>query len=179
MGRDKALIRFDGATLLERAVNRLRQVCDPIFVAAGSRRIEVAGCTTVEDAAPGSGPLGALAAALHASPHRVTAAVAVDMPWVDAALLRLLLGRIGDHDACVPVSDHGPEPLHAVYSGASVQACEAALASADPSLRGFLARVRVRYVSEDEWRCAGIAPGFARNVNTPADLARLRSSPVR
>ena len=179
MGRDKALIRYEGATLGGRAVHGLGQVCDPVVIAPGGRRIEVAGCTSVEDAAPGAGPIGALAGVLRASPRHLTAAVAVDMPWVDPALLRLLLGRIGDHAACVPVTDHGPEPLHAVYSRASARACEAALAAADHSLHGLLSRLRVRYVSEDEWRGAGIAPGFARNLNTPGDLARLRASRVR
>ena len=98
------------------------------------------------------------------------------MPWVDPRLLLLLLEQIGTLDACVPVTDRGPEPLHAVYSRASVHACEAKLSSSDHSLHGLLSRLRVHYVSEDEWRHAGIAPGFAHNLNTPDDLARLRGN---
>src|SRR5207245_11301745 len=98
----------------------------------------VTGCASSADAVQGSGPLGGLAAALQASPHQLVAAIAVDMPWVDPRLLLLLLEQIGTLDACVPVTDRGPEPLHAVYSRASVHACEAKLSSSDPSLHLFL-----------------------------------------
>jgi molybdenum cofactor guanylyltransferase len=178
MGRDKALIRIDGVTLIERAVRRLGQACDPVLIAPGARHIDVPGFVSVDDAVPGVGPLGGLVAALHASRHPLLAAVAVDMPWFDPILLRLLAEGIAGHEACVPVTDRGPEPLHAVYARASVTAGDAALSGTDHSLRGLLSRVRVRYVSEDEWRRAGVSPGFASNLNTPDDLARLMAARI-
>lgn len=159
--------------MVERAVRRLRETCDPLFVAAGARRIDVEGCESITDAAPGCGPLGGLVAALRATPHEHLAAVAVDMPWLDAGLIAYLLDVTAGHDACVPLSDRGPEPLHSVYARSALAAAEAALISGDRSLRGVLGRLRVRYVEEAEWRAAGFTPGFARNLNTPADLASL------
>ena len=178
MGRDKALIRFEGHTLVERAAERLGRVCNPVLIASGARRLDVAGHLSVDDAVPGIGPLGGLAAALLASPHQLLAAIAVDMPWFDPALLLLLSERIGDNEACVPLTDRGPEPLHAVYARAGLPVVDAAMSSADHSLRRLCSDLRVRYVPKDEWRGAGIAPGFARNINTAVDLARFTEAGI-
>ena len=174
MGVDKATIEIGGSTLLERATTRLGEVCDPVLVAPGDLRLEAGGYGIVEDAVPGAGPLSALVAVLRRSPRPLIAVVAVDMPWLDPLLLQWLAGRIGDHDAAVCATDRGAEPLHAVYAKSALGPAEDALRSADRSLHGLLGQVRVLTVPETEWKAAGFSDRFARNVNTPADLADLR-----
>jgi molybdopterin-guanine dinucleotide biosynthesis protein A len=173
MGVDKAAITFEGATLLERALARLGSVCDPVLVAAGDAPLVDAGPHVIRDAAVGAGPLGGLVAALRASPHRLVAAVAVDLPWIDPHLIRLLADRIGDADVAVCETRSGAEPLHAVYSTSLLGAAEAALAGRDRSLRRLIDRSRAVRVSETEWRHAGIADRFTWNINTPEDLAEI------
>lgn len=174
MGVDKATIEVGGFTLLQRAISRLREVCDPVLVAPGGLHLEPGDHEIVEDAMPGAGPLAALVAVLRRGPRPLVAVVAVDMPWLDPALLLLLAGRIGDHDVAVSETDRGVEPLHAVYATSALGAAEAALRSPDRSMLGLLTRLHVLAVPEAEWRAAGISDRFARNVNTPADLADLR-----
>jgi molybdopterin-guanine dinucleotide biosynthesis protein A len=174
MGADKATIEIAGSTLLERAVLRLGEVCDPVLIAAGGLRLDGAGHEIVEDAVPGGGPLAGVVAALRHNPHPLLAVVAVDMPWLDPGLLRLLAGWIGIHDAALCETAGGIEPLHAVFATSSLGAAEAALRSPDRSMHGFLGRLRVLTLSESAWRAAAIPERFARNVNTPEDLAELR-----
>ncbi len=142
MGFDKATIRFDGETLLQRALARLDTVCDPVMVAPGGLALTLTGRASVADAEPDSGPLGGLVAGLRASPHRLLAVVAVDLPWVDPELLGLLAAAIGDHDVAVCETDHGIEPLHAVYATSLLEAAETALHSHDRSMRHLIARVQ-------------------------------------
>jgi molybdopterin-guanine dinucleotide biosynthesis protein A len=174
MGIEKATIEVGGSTLLERAISRLREACDPVLVAPGELHLHAGDHEIVEDAVPGAGPLAALVAALRRSPHPLIAVVAVDMPWLDPALIRLLAGRIGDHDVAVSETDRGVEPLHAVYATSALDAAEVALRSPDRSMHGLIGRLRALTVAEAEWRAAGIAGRFARNVNTARDLADLR-----
>ena len=173
MGFDKATLRFEGETLLDRALARLDTVCDPVFVAPGDLALTVVGRASVADAMPESGPLGGLVMALRASPHRLLAVVAVDLPWVDPRLISLLADSIGAHDVAVCESAHGIEPLHAVYATSLLKAAETALGSDDRSLRRQIVRSNALYLSEDEWRTAGIADAFTRNVNTPGDLEEV------
>ncbi len=173
MGVDKAGIEIDGVTLLERAVTRLGQVCDPVLIGAGDSRLGVAGHRSIEDAVADAGPLGGLVAALRASPHRLLAVVAVDLLWLDPGLIQLLAERIGNHDAAVCVTARGVEPLHAVYARSALPVAETALAGPDRSVRRLVATLRALHVSEPEWRAAGVSDRFARNLNTPEDLAEV------
>jgi molybdopterin-guanine dinucleotide biosynthesis protein A len=174
MGVDKATIEVGGSTLLERAISRLREVCDPVLIAPGDLHLASFGYEIVEDAVPGAGPLAALVAVLRRGPHPLIAVVAVDMPWLDPALLRLLAARVGDHDVAVCETDRGVEPLHAVYQTSALGPAEAAMRGPDRSQHGQLGRQDVLTVAEREWRGAGIDPRFASNVNTQADLDDLR-----
>jgi molybdenum cofactor guanylyltransferase len=173
MGVDKAAITFEGVTLLERALARLGSVCDPVFIAAGDVPRPLGGHPFVPDAAPRAGPLGGLVAALRASPHRLLAVVAVDLPWIDPRLLQMLAARIGDAGVAVCETSRGTEPLHAVYSTSLLAAAEAALAGPDRSLRGLIERSNAVRVAESEWRGLGIADSFTWNINTPDDLAEI------
>lgn len=179
MGADKATLRIEGATLLERAIACLDVVCDPVMVAPGDLALTLSGRASVRDAEPDSGPLGGLVAALRASPHRLLAAVAVDLPWVDPRLIRLLAAAIGDHDVAVCETAHGIEPLHAVYATSLLKAAETALRGDDRSLRRLIARSSALYVSENEWRAAGISDAFSRNLNTPEDFEEVSRTPRR
>jgi molybdopterin-guanine dinucleotide biosynthesis protein A len=179
MGFDKATIRFEGETLLHRALARLDTVCDPVMVAPGDMAPTLTGRASVADAARDSGPLGGLVTALRLSPHRLLAVVAVDLPWVDPRLLGLLAAAIGDHDVAVCETDHGLEPLHAVYATSLLEAAEKALRSEDRSIRHLIARSNALYISENEWRNADISDAFTRNVNTPKDLEKFSREPRR
>jgi molybdopterin-guanine dinucleotide biosynthesis protein A len=173
MGVDKATITFEGTTLLERALAGLDAVCDPVLIAAGDAR-RVAGRLSVADPVPGAGPLGGLVAALRASPHRLLAVVAVDLPWIDADLIRMLAARIGEgDDVAVCETARGIEPLHAVYATSMLAAAEAALAGSDRSLRRLIEHSDAVLLTESEWRDAGISDRFTCNVNTPQDLAEV------
>lgn len=173
MGVDKATIRFEGMTLLERAVARLDEVCDPVLIAPGDTSAKMPGRRAIADPVPNAGPLGGVVAALRNSPHRLLAVVAVDLPWVDPGLIRMLADLIGDRDVALCGTGGGIEPLHAVYSTSILAAAETALAGPDRSLRRLIDRAKARRVPESEWRGAGFSERFTRNINTPEDLAEI------
>ena len=167
MGADKASLVLEGSSLLDRAVAQLLAVADPVIIASGATLLTRANCLTVRDGTPGRGPLGGIVAALEASPQPLLAVVAVDMPDFDAALLRRLAALCVECDAVVPMSDRGPEPLHAVYATSSLPALRDALVSSDRALRIALRRLKVRYT---EAAALDAGAGFARNLNTPGDV---------
>jgi molybdopterin-guanine dinucleotide biosynthesis protein A len=179
MGFDKATIRLEGETLLDRALARLDTVCNPVMVAPGDLALTLNGRASIPDAERDSGPLGGLVMALRASPHRLLAVVAVDLPWIDPQLLRLLADVIGDHDVAVCETAHGIEPLHAVYATSLLTAAETALRGDDRSVRRLIARSNALSLSENEWRATGVSDAFTRNVNTPADLEEVSRHPRR
>lgn len=86
MGQDKAMLSWQGQSLLEHMVDVLQR--------AGARRIWRSGPYTDADALPdiqpGLGPLGGLSSLAHAAEDGVYLVVPVDMPLLDVGLLKLL-----------------------------------------------------------------------------------------
>ena len=174
MGFEKALIEVGGEPLVQRVARRLARVADPVLLATGTPgRLGPLGFPEVADERPRAGPLAGLSGGLAASTHELMAVVAVDMPLVSGDLLVLLASLHEDEDAVVPISAHGPEPLHALYSRRALPALRAALDGGTLSMRVVLKGLRVREVPEVEWRAADPTGRFALNVNRAEDLASL------
>jgi molybdenum cofactor guanylyltransferase len=183
MGTDKALVLFDGVPLLTRVAGRLAEVADPVLLASGTPgRFGSLGplpYREVPDEGPGSGPLAGLVAGLAASPHGLTAVVAVDLPFVAPALFRLLSELHDGQDAVVPVTDAGSQPLHAVYARSALASLRTSLEAGRLSVRAALERLDVREVGPGEWRAVDPAGRFALNLNRATDLRGGRTAEPR
>ncbi len=87
MGRDKAMLDWQGRPLIERQMAALDEAgCERVLV-SGSRQDHDA----IPDAVPGKGPVGGLAGMARAiTGEAQLLVIPVDMPRLDAALLRTL-----------------------------------------------------------------------------------------
>lgn len=179
MGTDKALLEIGGRRLVDRAVEVLTAVADPV--------IEVgpgwSGLPAVREDPPGSGPLAALAAgaaALRAAGHGgPVLLLAVDMPRAGVDLLRFLAGRSGPPATAVPRAGGHPQPMCARYGPDVLAAVDERLAAGGRSLRDLLetlaAQGLVDWVEPDEWAPVAGAEAFS-DVDTPEDLRRAREA---
>jgi molybdopterin-guanine dinucleotide biosynthesis protein A len=174
MGADKAHLPFRGEPLAARCARLLSEVCDQVIVASGDgRRLAWLGLPQVADVMPGRGPLGGLVAGLEASGRPMVAALAADMPFASPALFRLLAGLLGDQDAAVPVTERGPEPLHAVYAAAAAGTLRVELEAGRLALHQALDVLRVRWVDREGWEPVDPNGRFAVNLNRPEDFVRF------
>ncbi len=181
MGTDKALLSVGGRPLVLHVAARLARVARPVFLAPGRRgRLGAleGSYPELDDARPGSGPLGGVVAGLRASPGDLLAVVAGDMPFASPEVIDLLAASWSGEDAVVPVTEHGPEPLHALYARSALLGLEAALRAGRYGMRAALGDLRVRVVDEPAWRTADPSGRFAANLNRPEDLAVLASIPA-
>ena len=137
------------------------------------------------DLTPGAGALGGILTAV-AADQRPVVCVAWDMPFVPAALLRLLADGLQGADAVLPPSGgrRGVEPLCAGYGPACRAAIEAAIARGDLRAIGFHSAVRTCILPAEAVAACGDPDLLFFNVNTPDDLRqadalwqRLASSP--
>jgi molybdopterin-guanine dinucleotide biosynthesis protein A len=172
MGRDKALLVVDGRTLAERGAQLLSEVAAPVVEVGPGH----SGLPAVREDPPGTGPLAALcagAAELRRLGHDgAVLLLAVDMPFVTTALLRLLAGRPGAATA-VPRDGGGrPQPLCARYGAGALAVADRLVAAGERSLRALLTAVsaEIGWVDRAEW--APVAgPDPFRDLDTPEDLA--------
>jgi len=175
MGRDKALLPWDDTDLLGHALARLQTLTDDVRILSGpERRYSDRGVPVEIDPAPDLGPLGGLLAALEAVSGSDVLLLGVDLPLITPALLTRLVDLAPGHDAVIPVSARGPEPLCAFYGAACHQPVRQRVASGDLKMTAFWPDVRVREVRPNELRAFGDPDDLFLNVNTPGDYERAR-----
>ena len=180
MGRDKALLGWGGATLIDHAIATLEAVCSDVRVLSGlQRRYTDRGRAVVVDVAPEAGPLGGLAAALADAAPRPVILLAVDMPFVPSALLRELAESLGGWDVAVPVIPAGPEPLCAAYAAGCLDAVRAALAAGDRKMTSFWPSVRVLERPAEELARFGPPERMFRNLNDPTEYTAASNGRAR
>lgn len=182
MGVDKTLLTVDGEPLVRHVVEVVSGVCERAIVVT-NRPESLAdvdlpeGVAVVTDEIPYQGPLGGLATALASTDHEWVLAVAADMPWLQAGIVRALWAARDGADAVVPATESGLEPLLALYRvEPCLPAVRAALESGRRRVVGFFPQVNVRQIPAEELR--GADPGLLSlvNVNTPDDLAEVRAA---
>lgn len=178
MGRDKALARLGGRTLLERAVELVRSAGgEPLIVGAPRPGIDAGGARWADETADGasaSGPLPALAHGLRVCGTRRAVALACDLPLLPPGLLRHLVGEAEEYEAVVPRVAGELQVLAAAYTTACLPAIDGRIRSGRLEVHGFLDEVRHRILEEEDLRPFGGAAVFL-NVNTPADFARAEA----
>ena len=173
MGRDKALLPWEGATLLDHAIARLARVAADVRILCGpTPRYEDRGRPLVLDA-PADGPLAGLAAALADADGADALLLGVDLPLVTVDLLAALAGAGADADAVVPAGPHGPEPLCALYRAACRGPVERRLAAGDLKMTSFWPDVRVRVLEGGALAALGDPERLFANVNAPEDYRRV------
>jgi molybdopterin-guanine dinucleotide biosynthesis protein A len=174
-GRPKGLEVVGGRRILDRLVDAFREALgqDPLLVAnAPDAATWHPGLRVTPDLLSGAGAVGGIYTAVIAAPAPVVA-VAWDMPFVPASLIRALADGLEGHDAFLPESGsrRGMEPLCAAYGPAVGPAIAAAVEAGDLRAIGFHDRLNVGILPQARVAELGDPAMIFFNVNTADDLA--------
>ncbi|MFW6692519.1 DUF6457 domain-containing protein [Streptomyces sp. MAR4 CNX-425] len=174
-GVDKTALRVGGRTLLDRVLRACRGAGRTVVV--GPRRPTVHPVTWTREAPPGGGPVAALAAALPLTSADTVVLLSGDLPFLDAAAVRTLLGALAaagdDVDGAMFVDGTGrDQPLVAAYRGESLRRGTALLA-VEYGGPGGLAGLPLRLLTA-ELRLVRPGAGETFDCDTWEDLATAR-----
>jgi molybdopterin-guanine dinucleotide biosynthesis protein A len=125
------------------------------------------------DPDPDEGPMAGIRTGLRAVEGEYAFVCACDMPFVDPAVVDLLVDRARGHDAAVPKLDDGwYQTTHAVYRAAAMaDACDRALARDEHKILAPLEELDWVVVSEAAVRERGRVETF-ENLNTREEFER-------
>jgi molybdenum cofactor guanylyltransferase len=170
MGTDKALLRYQGQRLVDRAVATLSATIDRVIVARGDRPLGLP--REVADAPGCPGPLGGVVAGLEAAGSDFVAFVPVDAPVVLPELARHLAARCQatGRAAAVPVVDGHVQALHAVIDRRALAAVLSRVAGGERSPRQLLAWLDALRVDVDGWSSIDPSGAFRQDWDHPDDL---------
>ena len=171
MGQDKASLMLGEHTLLLHVASALQPLFADIIISTRKHR---SNCDfqQVIDNPLHHGPLAGLAAGLEQAKTPWVFAVACDMPFISAQLIKYLSEFRDDYDAVVPVVEGYPQPMAAFYARGSLNTLRDTMNDGEShSMRELLDRLKVHYVNEDKIRAAGHAMQSFFDLDTPQDIA--------
>jgi molybdopterin-guanine dinucleotide biosynthesis protein A len=186
MGRDKALLEFQGSTLVARIAECVRGVTGNVTLIGPPDRYRDLGYTVIADRATGYGPLGGVYTALVSTRAEWNLIVACDMPLVTPEFLEALFRDAesgpSTADCVIPELTVEPEldqqeldregrlrrldPLCAVYQRRCATAARRAIDRKVLKMHDFVSTLRLR-----KHPVADPAP--LSNVNTPTEWSSL------
>jgi molybdenum cofactor guanylyltransferase len=151
MGTNKALLKLNEKTTIERMVDTLKIYFDDIILVTNDMETyQFLGVKMVSDHYPGKGPLAGFHAGLLASDYDVNFITACDMPFMSGELASTLTGMIGHHDALVPVINGKVQTLCTVFQKKSVAKIEECIEDGRLPIKHLLDHLNVLYVTEEE-----------------------------
>ena len=175
MGRDKAMLPWQGSTMLQHLIDKYSAALGDVAVSVNERgRFPFTGAAELCDRYPNLGPLNGIVSAFAETDADLVFLTGTDLPWGDPELVLRLRELMGGADACVLRRGRkGMEPLFALYGRACGESARRCLETGKQSFFDMLEDVNVRFVSPEE------LPGFdlehiLMNVNTAEEYEKAK-----
>lgn len=178
MGRDKALVPFQGMTMIEYILQQTEGLTqDTIVITNTPEDYRFLNLPLYPDVIPDWGALGGLYTAVACAPQEICLVLACDMPFVNRPLLEQLLALLPGHDAVIPHLDPTgnqmpafAEPFRAVYRKSCLSPIKSAIEAGQRRVISFFNHVNIRFVNRSEIEQFDPELQTFFNVNTPEDL---------
>jgi molybdenum cofactor guanylyltransferase len=175
LGRDKSRMKIHGTTLLTRvrtvALNSGIERTGYANARRGSLKPRVR--VLRRDAVPRCGPLGGIVTALRTTPARAVLFLACDMPFITPVLLRRLFRASADGKCATFTTQDQRAGFPLLLPVKALEAVEQQMAAGDFALRSLAQKLDARFLIRPA-QCPELD-----NLNTSADLARLRTRLVK
>ena len=168
MGTDKALLKMDGKTLLQRAVGFCQLFCHEILISSDSPEHQLEGVRLIPDEIKNCGPMGGIYSCLRQSGNDWNFVLSVDAAFVEMDFVVFLKSGVNNFEVVVPEHSGKKEPLIALYNKKILPEFESQLESGSYKMRFLLEKVKTNFISSNEW--LEKYPKLFYNMNTPEDL---------
>jgi molybdopterin-guanine dinucleotide biosynthesis protein A len=193
-GKDKALVEFNGITMIERMKALLIAMYMPeIWLVGDPEKYAATGISCIPDRFPGEGPLGGILTALRWTEEQERPRMALlsrksapipernfilscDMPflskeWMEAFFLRSLESKA---DVVVPKSSFGLEPLCACWRTAARPLIEEQFKRGVRKVTAVFEHLKTEVLDESDWKRFDTEGRLFWNMNTLADYEEAR-----
>lgn len=183
MGRPKGLVHIQGEPLFIRTLREMKRGCDERIIVTNTphlyKPLLTEGISVIPDNYQGKGPLGGFHAAMQGSSSEYFWIVGCDMPFIswEAGLLLWEKLLASPCKLAVPCLSGQIQPLHGIYHRSCLSGVERLLQSgAQPGLIRWIREEDALFLTEEDFKEAGISHGFTASFNTPDEFDRLMVS---
>ncbi len=170
MGRPKGMLSWGGSTVIGTVLDVLRPLFRrTVVVARNAEDIARLEAEVVIDGRDEQGPLAGLARGLASVDGPWCFVAGCDMPFLRPQVIGSMAVELGESDVLAVESGGRAQPLHAFYNVRCLGTAELLLAEGDTSLKGLLARSRVKYLDAAWLSSIGRGRESFRDLDTWGD----------
>lgn len=170
MGRDKALLTFDGRTALAIIAEEMRDFPETLVSAAEPGRLGSLGLPVCRDEHKGIGPIEGIRRLLETAKAEYVFVCAVDMAFISREAVRALARRICPEYDCYVITRGGvPEPMCAIYSRRALPVIERLISQGRYRPREIFRECPTLSIPLES---SGLDAEILMNINTPEDYAK-------
>ncbi|HOP48237.1 MAG TPA: molybdenum cofactor guanylyltransferase [Desulfobacteraceae bacterium] len=174
-GKNKALEKIEGMTIIEKVCEILRPVFSHLLIVTNTPdEYSFLNIPMTGDLIKGLGPIGGVYSGLCAMTTEAGFFVACDMPFLNRKLICHMVDISPGYDAVVPKIDWMFEPLHALYTKQCIPAIKSTIDLRKRQIINCLNDIHVKYVSEQEIRAFDPEIRSFLNINRPDDIIRIQ-----
>lgn len=182
-GSDKAFITIAGTPLIKRHLKLLRNIFSKIIIVTNQpHKYRFKNVKIVQDVIKDSGPLAGIYSGLLSSASFYNFIMACDMPFINKALIRYMIGHKDNYDVIIPKIGNKFHPLFGVYSKNCIPAIEEMLKDARLKVSNIFPRVNTHFILKKAIKKIDENLFSLVNINTKKDLTRVKkripSSPI-
>ncbi len=171
MGENKAFIEIEGIPMITRIYDVFKKLFHEIIIVTDQRELFLhMNAKFYEDIFPNRGVLAGLYTGLFFSSFPYSFCVACDMPFLKESVIQYLIRCIEDHDAVVPKTKDGLQPLHAIYSKNCLEPIRKIIDQGKNRIIDFYPEVKIKIVEEEEFHSLDPKMESFINVNTPKEV---------
>lgn len=175
MGANKALIKINDETIIQRTVRIFKDIFNETIIIANEPLLYQGLSTRVyADIHKDTGSLGGIYTALSLSAGSHVFVAACDMPFINKnAIQKVIENPAGD--AVIPFIQGRFHPMHALYSKSCMRQIEALIKEKDLRLSSLIEKIHVKKLTEHDFPAIDIRASV-ENINTKEELERIRGN---
>ena len=177
MGRDKRFLSIGGQTLLERGLCAMCALFQRVCVVIAQDSVSPPAQVPIfRDVVPDCGSLGGLYTGLREASTSYIFVAACDMPFLNANLVKHMIGLKEEADIVVASWKTRLQPTHAIYSKRCMASFEDMIRRQEVKIQDIFQHpsLNVRFMTENEVRQIDPEGHSFININNPADLDAAR-----
>lgn len=169
MGENKALINYNGVSLLENALRNIENSCKSVFISGFNQEYLSFGVPIITDIYLDCGPISGIYSSLLKSETEWNLIVSVDVPYINNDLIDLLTANVGDFDCIIPIHNKGIEPLVAIYNKRIIEKLKSEINLKNFKLHRIISELKTNYIDCTE--LIAKYPKLFVNLNSQEDIS--------
>ena len=174
MGEPKAWLEIENEPIINRTIEIASRITNELIIVSGEdyKLFETPKAKIVTDQIKGKGPLMAIFTALQSISNSHCLILACDLPLITERILIEMGKKIGSHDAVVPLTDNGFEPLCAIYAQSCSSTIESRINQNKLSVHRIFSELNIYPFTE--WSRFDPSGNIFLNMNTKDDYQKAR-----